>query len=41
MRQIQVKDGEVHIVLQPGYLNNVDVGIGICLNSKLRQNVPE
>ena len=37
----QVKDGKVHVALQPGFLNNPDVGIKICLNSKLHQNLPE
>ena len=37
----QVKNGKMHIALQPGFLNNPDVGIKISLNSKLHQNLPE
>jgi len=37
----EVKDGKVHVALQPGFLHNPDVGIKICLNSKLHQNLPD
>jgi len=37
----EVRDGKVHVALQPGYLSNPDVGIKICLNSRLHQNLPD